>query len=183
LLRGAGEDAADLLLDQLERPGAAEAQIGGDDLTEAGLTVRRLTSLLATLEGEAPPPARRERLTALRRRIGAGCEALFAERMSADLLTPLRDGGPVREADLEAAARGLRALETEARRIAGAGTFDALLGQASGLVRDGTATGVLGRAEGARLLEILAGPEAALALLGVDPAMAEGASPPGRNGS
>ena len=38
------QQAADMLLDQLEVPGGAEAQLGGQDLTEAGVTVRRLTS-------------------------------------------------------------------------------------------------------------------------------------------
>ncbi len=53
---------------------------------------------------------------------GRGCQSLFAERLTTDLLEPLRAHGrvgPEAGWDLETAARGLRALETEARRPGG----------------------------------------------------------------
>ncbi len=167
LLRGAGEDAHDILLDQLEQPGAAERQLGGDDLSAAGAAARRLNAMLTVLEPDKIPPGRRERLTSLRRQIVASCETLFTERIATDLIGPLRTGGTDTGAAMENAARGLRVLETEARRMGGGKTFDGLLGQASGLVREAMSRGELGRADGVRLMEILAGPEAALALLGI----------------
>ena len=170
LLRHAGEQAADTLLDQLEAPGGAEAHLGGKNLTEAGAAVRRLTALLGALEGEALSPDRRDRLKDVRQRIRVGCESLFTERLATDLLEPLRtcvpDSGPEAGWDLETAARGLRALETEARRAGGDKTYDALLGQAADTVREITAQGGLERVEGMRLMEIVAGPEAALAHFG-----------------
>ena len=169
-LRHAGEQASDILLEQLESPGGAEAQIGALDLADSGHTVRRLHALLGAMDGDLVSPARRERLVALRARIDIGCQALFTERLSSDLLDPLRampgtvQAGPAW--DLEDAARGLRALETEARRIGGAKTYDMLLGQAADRVREIAVQGCLGRAGGLRLMEILAGPEVALALVG-----------------
>ena len=173
LLRKAGEQAADTLLDQLEAPGGAEAQLGGQDLMEAGAAVRRLTSLVGALDGEALSPDRRQRLKDVRQRIRSGCESLFTERLTTDLLDPLRtcvaDSGPQVGWVLETAARGLRALETEARRAGGEKTYDALLGQAAAAVREISAQGGLEWVEGMRLMEIVAGPEAALAHFGEAP--------------
>ena len=170
LLRLAGEQAADLLLDQLEAPGGTEAHLGGQDLTEAGATVRRLTTLLGALEGEALSPERRERLIDVRARIKTGCQTLFTERLSTDLLEPLRarppDAGQETGWELENAARGLRGLETEARRAGDDRSYDVLLGQAADMVREITVQGGLDRVEGLRLMEIVAGPEVALALFG-----------------
>ncbi len=170
LLRQAGEQATDMLLDQLEAPGGTEAQLGGQNLTQAGATVRRLTSLLGALAGESLSPDRRERLIDVRARIKTGCQSLFTERLTTDLLEPLRarapDSGPEMAWELENAARGLRALETEARRAGGEKTYDVLLGQAADMVREITVQGGLDRVEGLRLMEIVAGPEVALALIG-----------------
>jgi hypothetical protein len=171
-LRLAGDKAADILLDQLEVPGGAEAQLGGPDLTETAAAVRRVSSLLGALDGDQITPARRERLVALRQRIKIGCEAVFTERLSTDLLDPLRISaaamGPEAEWELEDRERGLRALETEARRGGGGKAYDALLGQAADMVREVTVRGGLGEAGGLRLTEILAGPDVALALFGIE---------------
>jgi len=170
--RHAGQEAADVLLEQLEAPGGTEAQLGGQNLAEAGAAVRRLTSLLGALEGEPLSPDRRARVSEIRQRIKSGCESLFTERLSTDLLDPLRtcvpDSGPEAGWDLENAARGLRALETEARRAGGDKTYDALLGQAAAAVREITVQGGLDRVGGLRLMEIVAGPEAALAQFGAE---------------
>ena len=165
LLRESWDDASGLLVDQLERPGAAEDQLGGADLTDASATARRLILLIAALETDTIPPARRDRLGQIRRRVAASCEALFTERMTAALLEPLRAGCPDPAHDIEAAARGLRALETEARRIAGGKLFDTLLSEASNTLRDAATLNVLERISAIRLMEILAGPEAAMSLL------------------
>lgn len=170
LMRHAGEQAADMLLNQLEAPGGTEAHLGGQDLAEAGVTVRRLTSLLGALQDESLSPGRRDRLIEVKERIKAGCQALFTERLATDLLDPLRactvEAGPEAGWELETAARGLRALETEARRAGGDKTYDVLLGQAADTVREITENGGLDRVGGLRLMEIVAGPDVALALFG-----------------
>jgi hypothetical protein len=170
VMRHAGDQAADMLLKQLEVPGGTEAHLGGHDLAEAGVTVRRLTSLLGALQDEALSPDRRDRLVEVRERIKAGCQALFTERLATDLLDPLRactlESGREAGWELETAARGLRALETEARRAGGDKTYDVLLGRAADAVREITENGGLERVGGLRLMEIVAGPEVALALFG-----------------
>ncbi len=173
LLRQAGEAAAALLLDQLEAPGGVEAQSGGQDLTRAAAAVRRLITLLNVLEsGMAPSglasPGRRDRPRVLRDRVGASAEALFTERLAVDFLEPLRarppGAGPEQDWALEAAARGLRALEIEARRAGDGKTYDILLEQAADAVRVFTTQGALDRTSGRRLMEILVGSEVALAV-------------------
>jgi len=69
------------------------------------------------------------------------------------------------QAALETAARRLRALETEGRRIGSGDTYDALLRQAAASVTVAGAGEARSLAHTVRLVEILAGPEAALALL------------------
>jgi hypothetical protein len=169
-LRHAGEQAADILLDQLEAPGGAEAQLGGQDLAEAGATVHRLISLLGALEGETLSPDRRMRLHEVRLRIKSECQSLFTERLATDLIEPLRArvGEPNAAAELETAARRLRTLETEARRAGDDKTYDKQLGQAADMVREMIDHGGLERISGLRLMEIVAGPDVALALLGED---------------
>lgn len=132
--------------------------------------MRRLTSLLGALQGESLSPDRRDRLVEVKERIKSGCQALFTERLVTDLLDPLRactpESGPEAGWELETAARGLRALETEARRAGGEKTYDVLLGRAADAVREITENGGLERVGGLRLMEIVAGPEVALALFG-----------------
>ena len=86
------------------------------------------------------------------------------------MLEPLQacvaGSGPEAGWDLEDAARGLRALETEARRAGGEKLYDTLLGRAADMVREKIAAGDLDRTGGLRLMEIVAGAEVALALLG-----------------
>jgi hypothetical protein len=170
LFRHASEQAADTLMDQLDAPGAAEGQLGGQDLAQAGATVRRLTLLLGALDGETLSADRRDRLNDLRARIDAGCQALFTERLETDLLEPLRACIASGDADavweLETAARGLRALETEARRAGEQKLYDRLLGEAAGIIRAAIVGGAVNRGGGLRLMEIVGGPEVALALLG-----------------
>lgn len=170
LPRHGGEQAADILLDQLEAPGGTEAHLGGQDLAEAGATVRRLTALLGALDGEALAPGQRSRLDGVRERVRTGCEALFTERLATDLVEPLRAGsagaGPDALWELETAARGLRVLETEARRAGDDKTYDVLLASTAGLVRQMIERGELDRTGGLRLMEIVAGPEEALASFG-----------------
>jgi hypothetical protein len=178
-LRHAGEQAADILLDQLEAPGGAEGRLGGQSLAEAGAAVHRLTSLLSALDGETLSPERRARLHGVRERVVSGCQSLFTERLAVDFLDPLRarvagsgpkgawpeEAWPEEAWEFETAARGLRTLETEARQAGGGKTYDVMLGQAADLIRDVIGQGGLDRVEGLRLMEIVAGPEAALALL------------------
>jgi hypothetical protein len=168
-LRAALDLVSESQLARLEPSGAAEAMMMGPDLATAGAEVHRIVSLLDGLSDETAPAARRARLRAIRNRLDASCRTRFASGLADAFLVPLHDllqapepEGPQR---LEAAARQLRELEIEGRRLGGASTYDALLRQAAVAVRGIAPSAGLALIEKVRLLELLAGPEEALALL------------------
>src|SRR6185312_5612318 len=167
-LRRAEAQAAAALVDSLETAGATEAQVLGTDLAEAASEVRRLATLLRGLATDAIPD-RRDRVTALRQRLDTACRARFAEGLASEFLAPL--GAQAVKTDramqavLETAARRLRALETEGRRIGGGPVYDSMLAEAVATVTAARPDAMLSMAHKVRLVELLAGPEAALALL------------------
>src|SRR6185437_10903894 len=165
-MRLAGNQASEVLLAQMETPGGMEAMIAGSLVTEAGAAVRRVASLLRALDDDAGTSARRDRLRAIQRRLDATCRASFATSLSDDLLRPLQilaqGQGAGSTTHLEAAARGLRELETEARSLGGSATYDEFLREAASEVSAGVALSPVRRA---RLMEILTGTDAAVALL------------------
>jgi hypothetical protein len=124
-----------------------------------------MAALLTLLESDAGD---KDRVKQVRGQMARTCEQVFAERLAADLLTPLREGpGAPPPEGLEAIARDLRTFETEARRLGGGDYERRLLGAAES-VRAAMAHGDLSPTDGMRLTEILAGPEAALTLLGLE---------------
>ena len=156
------------LIDSLDSAGAIESQVLGAELAEAASEVRRVAALLGVLEGDSPTPERRGRLLSLSHRLDTACRAQFADGLASEFLAPLRKSQaaePVAQAALETTARRLRALETAGRRLGGSDTYDALLRQAAASVTGAGADEALGLIHKVRLVEILAGPEAALALL------------------
>jgi hypothetical protein len=165
----ADDQAIEVLLTRLETPNALEAQLGHGDLTQSADAVRRIVQLLRE-SGTADAHILPGRLQALRRRLDETCRERFAAAMAKEvtgpLHAPLADEAEV--AQLETAARGLRAFETEARGLTGGSVYDALLRQAAALVRGLPADSLLDRVDRIRLVEILAGPDAALAMLRPD---------------
>lgn len=162
--------AADLLLRQLDHPtGGAEARIAQGSLDEAGAAAGRIASLLIHLDTLNATPKRRDRLRAVRRRLNAGCKVRFQSAVRDELLAPLRHGGaPLMAADitaLEAAARGLRVLESGARVAGGGATYDLLLADAVAAIKGNAMRRRLAPMDQVRLVEILGGSDAALAML------------------
>ncbi len=168
-LRPALDQAIETLTAQLEQDGAVEERILSVSLADVGATVRRVSKLLQQLGDDSAPAPRRERIKAIQRQLDTSCRSRFAEGLTTDLIAPLRSSLGAAGDDpmerLEEAARGLRALETEARGVGGGETYDKLLRQAAEIVRQTPGADVIGRADRVRLVEILAGPEAALAML------------------
>jgi hypothetical protein len=166
-IRDATDDAAELLLRQLEQQNGLETRIAAGTLADAGAAAARIASLLKHLGLANANARRRERLRAARRRLAAACQARFAAGLQEQLLAPLSRIG-VASADiaaLEAAARGLRVLEAESRAAGNGSTYDLLLSKATEAITADTMRGRLSRTEQLRLVEILAGSDAALALL------------------
>jgi hypothetical protein len=161
-VRQAVGEAFNALLSSLEEEGSGgETALPAWDLTDAVQELRRRITLLNQLSRRPDLPQGRIRVQAVRQRLDAGCRQLFSDAVATAFLPALRDGTAA--AGLEATARRLRELESEARALGGAETYDQALRAAAGAVRaQGTA---LSKATRARLVEILAGPEAALAML------------------
>jgi hypothetical protein len=169
-IQAAMDTATDLLLGQLDQPGGGtEARIGAGTLAEAAVTASRIATLLAHLETPNTKPRRRDRLHAVRRRLDAGCRARFVSALQDDLLAPLRHPNsrltPNEVTALEAAARGLRVLEAEFRLVGSGSTYDLLLGKTVQAIRDDAMRDRLTRVDQLRLVEILGGADAALAML------------------
>ena len=153
--------ALEALLSGMEDGGSGAAVVPAWDLTDAVQELRRRVTLLDQLSQRVDLPQGHARVKAVRQRLDAGCRQLFAEAVATEFLPALRDAAPA--ASLEATARRLRELESEARTLGGGEAYDAQLRAAVGAVRsDGMA---LSKPARARLVEILAGPEAALAML------------------
>jgi hypothetical protein len=168
-IQAATDEAADILLGQLDQPaGGIETRVGAGTLADAAAAAGRIATLLTHLETPTAKPERRDRLRAMRQRLNAGCKARFVSALQDELLAPLQHGGaasdPVDVLALEAAARGLRVLESEARAVGGGSTYDLLLGKAAEAIKGDAMRDRLAPVEQIRLVEILSGSDAALAM-------------------
>jgi hypothetical protein len=169
-IQAAMGDAADLLLGQLDQPvGGAETRIASGTLADAGAAASRIATLLAHLDSPNAKPRRRDRLRGVRQRLNAGCMARFVSALQDELLGPLQHtDSPLAEADipaLETVARGLRVLEAGARVAGGGSTYDFLLGKATEAIEGSATRDHMALVDQLRLVEILSGSDAALAML------------------
>jgi hypothetical protein len=169
-MQAAMDQAADCVLRQLDEEQGTDARIAPGTLADAGAAVGQIATLLAQLDTGALTPRRRAQLHAIRQRLDAGCRARFASGMQEELLMPLGHlgipPGPAAIAKLESAARGLRVLQTEGRTVGSGATYDRLLTEAADAIKGDTMRDRLSLPDQLRLVEILAGSDAALAMLG-----------------
>ncbi|HEX3573093.1 MAG TPA: hypothetical protein VHU42_00715 [Rhodopila sp.] len=168
-IRTAMDQAEDRIFRQFEDDHGTEAYIAAGTLADAGAAAARIATLLEQFDTGAAMPRRREQLRMLRRRLDAACKARFTTGLREAFLAPLQNQGnppdPVSIQGLETIARGLRMLEIEARRIASGPTYDRLLREAVDAIKDGAMLDRLTVMDQARLVEVLAGPDAAMAIL------------------
>jgi hypothetical protein len=167
-LRAAAERTIEAVLEQLAGNDSNGGQMRELELAAAAEQVRRLAGLLDGLR-EGAGPQRQQAIGAARQEADANCRDRFAAGLSAELIQPLQalqaNPEPASIKLLETAARDLRRFETEARRIGGAESYDAMLRRAAReIARDGGLQ--LGLVDKVRMVELLAGPEDALRLLG-----------------
>jgi hypothetical protein len=168
-LRDAIVQARAVLLARIEEPGGVEALVVGSSLADAAAGVRQIDALLCGLRNanDISDAARRE--AAIRARLDAGCRTRFANGLTGEFVGKLQ-GRRSRQssaelAHLEATARNLRALESEARRIGSAELYDTLLQETAATIKTLDGSGPLGLVDKVRLVEILVGPDEALAVL------------------
>ena len=145
--------------------GSAAADKG--DATDAAIEAGRVASLLAGLEEDGHlNPERRRQLDHIRKEADARCRQRFDHAVAATLAQADLAAGPEQDeavAGLESAARDLRRLESAGRRLGGADHYDSLVQSVCAQFSD--AANPLGLADRVRMVEILAGPDEALALL------------------
>lgn len=179
--RQAATLAADSALAWLEKE-AGDKTFGIGEAAPGEL--RRLSALLEALGELTGDAARKRRLGEARATLLASAlqrlEISVEERLGA--VPPDRPCQPAAEtalvSEMEASARTLKRFETETRRLGAGSRLDDIVVQAC---RKVSATAWLGPMDQARLVEIIAGPQAALRLLAggphVDPA-GPGSGPP-----
>jgi hypothetical protein len=172
-VQAATEQAKTSLLERLEVEGGTESLVVGTELAEAGAEVRRIAALLQGMQADPAAAGRQQRMEQIRRRLDVSCRTRFTTGLRIDFLQAL-ETLPSRSDDfgilrLEEAARGLRDLGTEGRRFGGGEVYDALLRQTVDAVKAIGPGGALALADRVRLVEILAGPDEAWALLETAP--------------
>jgi hypothetical protein len=167
-LREAIVCARAVLLARIEEPGGVEALVVGSALANTAAAVRQIDALLCGLRNSGGTEVK-EREASIRRRLDAGCRARFAAGLADDFIARLHAAAsepasatlPI----IEATARNLRALEGEARTIGSAELYDTLLREAAAAVKTLPSGGALSLVDKVRLVEILLGPDEALAVL------------------
>ena len=165
--RPAADRAMDHTLATLQAAMADGAADTGD-ATEAAMEASRIAALLSGLEEGAPvSPERRQRLDRIRKEADALCRRRFDRAVAttlqqADTVLGLADGDEMLD-NLEGTARDLRRLESAGRRLGSSEHYDALVQTVSDRFRDHR--NGLGLADRVRMVEILSGPDEALALL------------------
>ncbi|WP_428483602.1 hypothetical protein [Rhodopila sp.] len=152
-------------LTHMESESGLSEEIGRDGLAGAVEQVRRTMALLRDIDEDPAAAAQRPRLRAIRQTLDKACKERLQGGIHEGLVTPLAnatnlmDGADQRR--LEICARDLRALETAARKLGSPASYDRLLADAADVVEKSDALTALRKV---RLVEMLAGPDAAEAL-------------------
>ena len=168
LLRQAMDRGLDGILSQMEDTQGFGCEILDAPLREAGQEVQRVADLLRDIDSEPDAARHRPRLKSIRLKLDRACRTRFGNGLTDGFVNPLVAAGEpltaAHQSGIETRARELRTLETAARKVGGAKIYDALLDRAAAVAASAAASGVLTPVRHMRLVEILAGPEAAEAL-------------------
>ena len=168
LLRAAMDSAVTAVLTHMERDTGFAHEIGQGPLAAAGAGVRRVLTLLRGIEADKSFASHLPRLKVIHSRLDEVCRTRFAHGIRDSLILPLaRASVPLdgkAQTALESSARELRKLETMARNVGDPASYDALLRTASDAVLTAADAGILTPMRKYRLIELLAGSDAAEAL-------------------
>ena len=168
VMRVAAEQAIDVVLDGLEAQGGDAGPVGGGELSQASVEVTRILALLQGLDSAKLSPDRRRRAQALRQRVDESCITRFEAGLACQFVTPLTllqpGADPAEVTRLEDIARDLRKLEAAARKLNPRNGLEAQLLRAAGQIGAMNKDSALELADRVRLVEILAGPDAAMAM-------------------
>ncbi len=151
------EQALTVLVDRLETRSGVETLVIGSRLDRVGAEARHILELLDGMHAQRQSDDWPSRLSAILQRLDASCRLRFAIALEVEFAAALQSGGT----KLEDAARGVRDLQQQARRVSRSSSYDMMLRQAAEM-----ATGAeLSLIDRVRLVEILLGTDEALALL------------------
>jgi hypothetical protein len=163
-IRATSDCAVNFVLDGLER-----SPLPAADGAQVALDVLRVATMLADLQlCSAQKPRRRDRIELTRCKVDSICRERFVVELNERLLAPSADLAAASNdmmASLETAARDLRRFEAAARQIGGADQYDRQLQGAAQSLRPVAGEDALARISRIRLVEILHGPDAAMAIL------------------
>jgi hypothetical protein len=163
-MRHAVDQAIDSTIDSVE---SSASNLGS--LSNASVALRRSIRLLDELESVCSQrPSRKARIAELRREVDTASRKQFSQALAHELLEPARalvgatDEAVIR---LERSARDLRRFEMIARRLGGGDHFDRNLKQAAAALAPQPDEPRATLIDRIRLIEILQGPEAAIAAI------------------
>jgi hypothetical protein len=157
LMSASIEQALTVLVDRLETRSGVETLVIGSKLGQAGAEVRRILELLNGMHAQRQSDDWPSRLSAIFRRLDASCRLRFAVALEVEFAAALQSGGTA----LEDTARGVRDLQQQASRVSRSSGYDTMLRQAAEML----ARADMNLIDRVRLVEILLGPDEALALL------------------
>jgi hypothetical protein len=156
------------VLGRMEGESGIMDEIARVPLAAVGEDVKRISTFLCSIGDDSGGSVYRPRIKAIRERLDHACRERFAAGIAEGLVQPLAavsgQMDPAGQAQLETSARELRTLETVARTVGGALSYDHLLLQASKTVQAAAEAGTLTPVRQFRLIEILAGSQAAVTL-------------------
>jgi hypothetical protein len=152
----------------MEPDAGSLSEIGHGQIADASAATRRVLTLLSQIEANKAFSNHLPRLRAIRRHLNDVCRTRFARGVQESLVAPLAActdplDAPAQSA-LEEVARELRKLELMARKLGDPAGYDALLRTASNAVVTAADSGTLTPMRKYRLIEILAGSDAAEAM-------------------
>jgi hypothetical protein len=167
-LRGAVDSAVAAVLTRMERDAGFLHEIGHGQIADSGAATRRALTLLGQIEANKAFSGHLPRLKTIRRHLDDVCRNRFARGVHESLVAPLAACSDPLDAPAQSAfetvARELRKLELMARKLGDPAGYDALLRTASNAVVTAADAGTLTPMRKYRLIEILAGSDAAEAL-------------------
>jgi hypothetical protein len=171
-LRLAVNRGVEAVMLHMERDAGFVHAINHGGLDEVAGETRRVTVLLRAIEADQGFTGHWPRLKAIRQKLDDMCRTRLARGLNEGLVAPLAAAsGPMTgqaQTELETAARDIRKLDMAARKLSGSAGYDRLLQQAADNVRIAAGAGTLTPMRQYRLIEILAGPDAAEALYNSD---------------
>jgi hypothetical protein len=169
LMRQAIERGNEAALAYMERATAFVDAIGHGALTDVGAKARQATAVLREIEAGGASADDRPRLQAIRAKLDGICRERFTrgvgEGFVARLTAATQPMDGAGQAELETCARDLRRLDASARKVGDAAGYDKQLLQATEAVKSAAVAGTLTPMRHYRLIEILAGSDAAEELL------------------